>query len=635
MAWPGNGPECQSHCSHGHHGTHIHQGSHTHQGSPHEQYSKISQPAPSPAIQTDIAFIEDHNNWDIVKATQYGIFDRCKELVEAGYDVRKPDKENVTLLHWAAINNRVELVKYYISKGAIVDQLGGDLNATPLHWATRHGHLSMVVTLMKYGADPSLVDREGFTCLHLAVQFQHMSIIAYIVAKGQDVDALDMNGQTPLILATRKIIGPEPTRFLTKLNASINIADKVQQNTPLHWAVMSGNVAAAVVLLDAGANVEAENAMGETPLTMAHQNRYPWLIQRLTEANLAKSRSHFMMKLFKSFKKYELFLLLLVSVAMIWVTGYIADLDSDSWLLKGILFIFTWTIIHLLSRQFLTLESLVHIPVMFLLGSFFWMLSTWFIQFLPDLPELSVQIAFALSVAGCSYYFYKTFTAGPGYLQSSEEDKKRTVVTLAEAGCLDPRLFCTMCLIQKPLRSKHCVICDCCVARFDHHSIWVGCCVGAGNHRYFVSFLLFLFTTIIWMTYGHMTYWSTHCATTYQQNGLWTLMTEIVSCSAWLVWIFLLVLFHASWLIFMLINQLYQILYLGVTSSERMSLVKHSHAGHSLGIRQNPFNRGCFQNLVDFFQCRCLGLFKPNKIDWTQQYNVGFEQPKANGFEFV
>lgn len=32
--------------------------------------------------------------------------------MEAGYDVRQPDKENVTLLHWAAINNRSELVKY-------------------------------------------------------------------------------------------------------------------------------------------------------------------------------------------------------------------------------------------------------------------------------------------------------------------------------------------------------------------------------------------------------------------------------------------------------------------------------------------------------------------------------------------
>lgn len=43
--------------------------------------------------------------------SRFGILDRCKELVEAGYDVRQPDKENVSLLHWAAINNRAEVVK--------------------------------------------------------------------------------------------------------------------------------------------------------------------------------------------------------------------------------------------------------------------------------------------------------------------------------------------------------------------------------------------------------------------------------------------------------------------------------------------------------------------------------------------
>lgn len=46
-----------------------------------------------------------------VRSVRFGILERCKELVEAGYDVRQPDKENVTLLHWAAINNRSELVK--------------------------------------------------------------------------------------------------------------------------------------------------------------------------------------------------------------------------------------------------------------------------------------------------------------------------------------------------------------------------------------------------------------------------------------------------------------------------------------------------------------------------------------------
>ena len=98
----------------------------------------------------------DPSHWDLVKATQYGILSRCKveyfaiaigwriffqEIVEKeGVDVRKPDKDNITLLHWAAINCRHDVVDFYMSKGAIVDAIGGDLNATPLHWAVRQGH---------------------------------------------------------------------------------------------------------------------------------------------------------------------------------------------------------------------------------------------------------------------------------------------------------------------------------------------------------------------------------------------------------------------------------------------------------------------------------------------------------------
>lgn len=43
----------------------------------------------------------------------------------------------------------------------------------------------MVVQLMKYGADPSLIDGEGCSCGHLAAQFGHTSIVAYLIAKGQ------------------------------------------------------------------------------------------------------------------------------------------------------------------------------------------------------------------------------------------------------------------------------------------------------------------------------------------------------------------------------------------------------------------------------------------------------------------
>ena len=45
---------------------------------------------------------------------------RVVELVDAGYDVNQPDSENVSLLHWASINNRKEIVKQVFSSNDYV-----------------------------------------------------------------------------------------------------------------------------------------------------------------------------------------------------------------------------------------------------------------------------------------------------------------------------------------------------------------------------------------------------------------------------------------------------------------------------------------------------------------------------------
>lgn len=48
---------------------------------------------------------------------------------------------------------------------------------------------------------------------------------------------------------------------------------------------------------------------------------------------------------------------------------------------------------------------------------------------------------------------------------------------------------CQPCGWQRPARAKHCDTCGHCIARYDHHCVWINNCVGLGNTLHFVAFL--------------------------------------------------------------------------------------------------------------------------------------------------
>lgn len=173
------------------------------------------------------------SDFDVVKAVQYGAIDRVRELIESELiDVNKPDAEcGVYLLHWASINNRKDVIKLLLEKGASVNVIGGDLESSPLHWAVREGHLAATVVLMKAGADPLLQDAEGSQSVHLASQFGHTAVVAYLIAKNVYIDSLDQNGMTALMWSAWKVMTLDPVRLLLTLGSNPNLQDLTHGNS--------------------------------------------------------------------------------------------------------------------------------------------------------------------------------------------------------------------------------------------------------------------------------------------------------------------------------------------------------------------------------------------------------------------
>ncbi|XP_052064868.1 palmitoyltransferase ZDHHC17-like [Mytilus californianus] len=583
---------------------------------------------------------EDARNYGIVKAVQYGAFGRVQELVEGGYDVNEMDKENVSLLHWASINNRIDIIRYLIDKGAVVDRFGGDLNSTSLHWATRQGHLSTVVLLMSYGADPTILDGEGCRCIHLAAQFGHTAIVAYLIAKGNDVDMIDKNGMTPLMYACHRVFGYDPTRMLLTFGAAVNKTDNALGNTPLHYACLTGNTCAAKLLLDAKAEINVSNHKGQTPIDMAVAAQLPNLVKRLRQiSEMRGSGKSNCLTRYTSDKVFRKRVMWIFPFIALFVVGYIPEMTAPVYM-KILLALLAFGG-YQICRQFFFDENIMNvIPLPLYLATKVWMYYTWIFYCLPYVNSMKLNILFTINTLLLTYNFVKAWKTDPGFIDTNREQKMKTVLDLAETQTLTLQEFCSTCLVHRPLRSKHCGICNKCVAKMDHHCPWIDNCVGANNHKYFIGYLFFLFGMICWCMYGCKIYWNNVVPFDFYEEGITGVSYKLVKNSPWVTWIAMNAAFHFCWVGILLVCQLYQVMWLAMTTNERLNAHRYKYfhpqhededkgVGHSHddGERckhqpKSPFNRGPLSNLIDVLGISFFGLLRPNKVDWKNLYDV-------------
>ena len=193
-------------------------------------------------------------------------------LIEQGADVSAVSRRKKTPLMVAAANHpNLDVITLLLEHGADVG--AADIYGhTPLHAAAdSSSNPETAALLLEHGAVLGARSQTGHTALHRAARNNpQVDMLAFLIGQGADVNALDSYGRSPLLLVAENKRAPEAAALLLRHGADIGAADGTDLGGGLlHWAATSGNLGAVTVLLSNGADIDARDLRGQTPLHWA------------------------------------------------------------------------------------------------------------------------------------------------------------------------------------------------------------------------------------------------------------------------------------------------------------------------------------------------------------------------------
>ena len=194
-----------------------------------------------------------------------GAFKATQMLLAAGSPVNNQNYSGETALHQASKNNSAMIIQLLTAQGAQTE-IQDSRGFTPLITAAANDRYDAASELIKAKAVIDTRDYLGSTPLYHAVSGEYAALIRLFLVNNADIHALNAQELSPFKLSLSKNPQITPEFYTDKL---INKPDS-SGDCVLHILVKSGQGQEALTqALKHGANLNARNSKGDTPLMLA------------------------------------------------------------------------------------------------------------------------------------------------------------------------------------------------------------------------------------------------------------------------------------------------------------------------------------------------------------------------------
>ncbi|KAI1295372.1 Transient receptor potential cation channel subfamily A member 1 [Halotydeus destructor] len=173
-----------------------------------------------------------------------------------------------TPMHYASRDGHLKTIQSLIQLGAVIN-LKNNENQSPLHFACKYGRYNTVRHLLESPKGHLIInemDGEGMSPLHISSENGHTKVVQLLLVKGALLHR-DHKGRTPLHYAASNGYTKTMQQLVLVHSHLLDQADR-EGNTPLHLSVINNKGSAASLLLSLNAKMK-KNAQGMTPIDYA------------------------------------------------------------------------------------------------------------------------------------------------------------------------------------------------------------------------------------------------------------------------------------------------------------------------------------------------------------------------------